>query len=187
MALAISGTHGYVIGEIGATGIADAAGDVGRGLTPAIFELSKTLPSSYRIVTGGTVEESQKSQASVLAVVSVMLLIMLTVLMFQLQSFQRLVSFNATLMKELRMIALLRQVADPGSGEGARWAGMRTHRIMTEMMTELGYTSKMNAERAFLKMLRDEGRRATSAFPDAHADDLGRSSTTDLDALLAEC
>jgi NTE family protein len=97
------------------------------------------------------------------------------------------VSFNATLMKELRMIALLRQVADPGSGEGARWAGMRTHRIMTEMMTELGYTSKMNAERAFLKMLRDEGRRAASAFLDAHADDLGRSSTTDLDALLAEC
>ena len=41
------------------------------------------------------------------------------------------VSFNATLMKELRMIALLRQVADAGSGEGARWAGMRTHRIMT--------------------------------------------------------
>ena len=32
------------------------------------------------------------------------------------------VSFNATLMKELRMIALLRQVADPGTGEGARWA-----------------------------------------------------------------
>lgn len=62
-----------------------------RGLTPSIAELSKTLPASYRIVTGGTVEESQKSQASVLAVVPVMLLIMLTVLMFQLQSFQRLV------------------------------------------------------------------------------------------------
>jgi hypothetical protein len=70
---------------------------VGRGLTPAIFELSKTLPSSYRIVTGGTVEESQKSQASVLAVVSVMLLIMLTVLMFQLQSFQRLVMRTPTI------------------------------------------------------------------------------------------
>lgn len=97
------------------------------------------------------------------------------------------VSFNATLMKELRMIALLRQVADPGSGEGARWAGMRTHRIMTEMMTELGYSSKMNAEREFLAMLRDEGRRAAGAFLDAHADDLGRSSTTDLDVLLAEC
>ena len=33
------------------------------------------------------------------------------------------VSFNAVLLKELRMIALLRQVADPGDGEGARWAG----------------------------------------------------------------
>ena len=97
------------------------------------------------------------------------------------------VSFNATLMKELRMIALLRQVADPGSGEGARWAGMRTHRIMTEMMTDLGYSSKMNAERAFLEMLRDEGRKATGAFLDAHAGDLGRRSTADIDILLAEC
>jgi NTE family protein len=97
------------------------------------------------------------------------------------------VSFNATLMKELRMIALLRQVADPGSGEGGRWARMRTHRILTELMTELGYSSKLNAERAFLDMLRDEGRRATSAFLEAHADDIGHRSTTDLDALLAEC
>ena len=32
------------------------------------------------------------------------------------------VSFNATLLKELRMIALLRQVADAGTGEGALWA-----------------------------------------------------------------
>lgn len=97
------------------------------------------------------------------------------------------VSFNATLMKELRMIALLRKAADPGSGEGARWAGMRMHRIMTEKMVELGYSSKMNAERAFLDMLREEGRRAAGAFLDAHADDLGRRSTADLDALLAEC
>ncbi len=97
------------------------------------------------------------------------------------------VSFNATLMKELRMIALLRQVADPGSGEGARWAGMRMHRIMTEMMTELGYSSKLNAEHAFLQMLRDEGRRAAGVFLDAHANDLGHRSTADLDGLLAEC
>jgi len=97
------------------------------------------------------------------------------------------VSFNAALMKELRMIALLRQVADPGSGEGARWAAMRTHRIMTDMMADLGASSKLNAERAFLHMLRDEGRRAAGAFLDAHADDLGHRSTADLDALLAEC
>jgi multidrug efflux pump subunit AcrB len=39
---------------------------------------------------GGTVEESQKSQASVVAVVPAMLFIMLTVLMVHLRSFQRL-------------------------------------------------------------------------------------------------
>ena len=97
------------------------------------------------------------------------------------------ISFNSPLMKELRMIALLREVADPGTGEGARWAGMRTHRIMTEMMNDLGYSSKLNAEWEFLTMLKTEGRRAAGEFLDAHADDLGRRSTTDIDMLLAEC
>jgi NTE family protein len=97
------------------------------------------------------------------------------------------ISFNSPPMKELRMIALLREVADPGKGEGARWAGMRTHRIMTEMMADLGYSSKLNAEWEFLSMLRTEGRRATSEFIDAHADDLGHRSTTDIDVLLSEC
>jgi multidrug efflux pump len=60
------------------------------GLSGAIADLGKTLPRPYRIVVGGTVEESAKSQASVLAVVPAMLLIMLTVLMFELRSFQRL-------------------------------------------------------------------------------------------------
>jgi multidrug efflux pump subunit AcrB len=59
-------------------------------LLPTIEKFQKTLPPSYSVVAGGTVEESQKSQASVLAVVPVMLLVMFTVLMVQLQSFPRL-------------------------------------------------------------------------------------------------
>jgi NTE family protein len=59
------------------------------------------------------------------------------------------VSFNATLLKELRMIALLRQVSDAGNSEGARWAGMRMHRVASAMMTDLGYSSKLNAEWPF--------------------------------------
>jgi NTE family protein len=97
------------------------------------------------------------------------------------------VSFNSPLAKELRMIALLRQVADPGTGEGARWANMRAHRIKTEMLAQLGASSKLNAEWDFLSMLCVEGRRAASEFLDAHADDLGKRSTADLDILLAEC
>jgi NTE family protein len=97
------------------------------------------------------------------------------------------ISFNSPLMKELRMIALLRQVADPGTGEGARWAQMRTHRVMTDMLAQFGASSKLNAEAGFLDVLRTEGRRAASAFLDAHSDDVGKRSTADLDVLLAEC
>ena len=52
------------------------------------------------------------------------------------------------------------------------------------MMVELGSSSKLNAEWAFLSMLRDEGRRAADAFLTAHGDDLGRRSTLDIDRLL---
>jgi multidrug efflux pump subunit AcrB len=59
-------------------------------LAPAVAKLRASLPASYRIVIGGTVEESQKSQASVFAVVPMMLFLMITFLMIQLQSFNRL-------------------------------------------------------------------------------------------------
>ncbi len=97
------------------------------------------------------------------------------------------ISFNSPLMKELRMIALLRQVADPGNGEGARWAQMRTHRIMTDALAKFGASSKLNGEWEFVAMLHAEGRRAASEFLAAHAGDLGRRSTADIDVLLAEC
>jgi NTE family protein len=94
------------------------------------------------------------------------------------------VSFNAVLLKELRMIALLRQVAQPDNSESAKWANMRIHRIASDLMVELGYSSKLNAEWEFLCMLRDEGRRAGEAFLEAHHEELGRHSTFDLDELL---
>jgi NTE family protein len=97
------------------------------------------------------------------------------------------ISFNSPLMKELRMIALLRQVADPGTGEGARWAQMRTHRIMTDMLAQFGASSKLNAEWGFVAVLRAEGRRAASEFLDGNGNDLGKRSTADLDVLLTEC
>jgi multidrug efflux pump len=59
-------------------------------LKPRINELNHSLSGGYTISVGGTVEESAKSQASVIAVVPIMLLIMLTVLMVQLRSFARL-------------------------------------------------------------------------------------------------
>jgi len=94
------------------------------------------------------------------------------------------VAFNAPLLKELRMIALLHKVADAGRGEGALWANMRMHRIATDRVTELDSTSKMITEWRFLCGLRDEGRRTAQLFLDAHGADLGKRSTLDLDAML---
>jgi NTE family protein len=94
------------------------------------------------------------------------------------------VSFNAVLLKELRMIAVLRKVANPGDSEGAQWAGMRIHRVASEMLTELGASSKLNAEWEFFSLLHDEGRKSAQVFLKTHALDLGRRSTLDLDVLL---
>ncbi len=57
-------------------------------LEAPIAELAKSLPKGYRIDLGGTVEDSAVARASVFAVVPVMILLMLTALMLQLQSFR---------------------------------------------------------------------------------------------------
>jgi NTE family protein len=97
------------------------------------------------------------------------------------------ISFNSPLAKELRMIALLRQVADAGTGEGARWAQMKMHRIKSDMLATFGASSKLNAEWAFISKLHDEGRRAADEFLEMHGGDLGKRSSADLDILLTEC
>ena len=97
------------------------------------------------------------------------------------------ISFNSPLVKELRMAALLRRVADPGSGEGAMWAKMRIHRVASEQaLLGLGYSSKLLAEWAFFCMLREEGRRAAEVFLETHGNDVGVRSTLDIDRLIEE-
>ena len=63
---------------------------VGQALAPAVAALNAKLAPGYRIEAGGIAEESGKSQASVAAVVPTMLFLIFTILMIQLQSFQRL-------------------------------------------------------------------------------------------------
>jgi multidrug efflux pump len=60
-----------------------------KTVQPSIDQLAASLPAGYRIVAGGSVEESGKAQASVQAVLPAMMVLVLTILMFQLQSFQR--------------------------------------------------------------------------------------------------
>ncbi|TAM00234.1 MAG: patatin-like phospholipase family protein [Paraburkholderia sp.] len=94
------------------------------------------------------------------------------------------IAFNSPLLKELRMIALLHQVADPGNSEGRRWATMRVHRIHSDKLVTLGTSSKLNAEWSFLTMLRDEGRHAAHTFLATHGASVGVTSSFDFGALL---
>ncbi len=80
----------------------------------------------------------------------------------------------------------LRRVADPGKGEGAHWANMRIHMVKNPIVSELGSSSKLNAEAAFLQMLRAEGRQQAELFQAEHRDDIGKRSTLDIDRLLEE-
>jgi NTE family protein len=96
------------------------------------------------------------------------------------------ISFNSSLLKELRMIALLRRVVDAGDSEGALWKAMRVHRIASDAMTDLGYSSKLNAEWDFLIFLRDEGRRSAGEFLQAYRQDLGHRSTFDFESMLGD-
>ena len=94
------------------------------------------------------------------------------------------VSFNAVLLKELRMIAMLRKVVDPGHTEGARWARMRIHMVRNKLMSKLGYSSKLNAEWDFISMLHGEGRKAADTFLATDGKHIGKRSSIDLDILL---
>ncbi len=49
------------------------------------------LPTGYKVATGGAVEESAKGQGPILTVVPLMFFVIATILMIQLQSFQRLI------------------------------------------------------------------------------------------------
>jgi multidrug efflux pump subunit AcrB len=62
-----------------------------KQLKGKIDELNGSLPSGYKIVIGGAVEESAKSEASVMAVMPVVLLLFMATLMIQLENFKHLI------------------------------------------------------------------------------------------------
>ena len=67
-----------------------------RELEPKLAEFRAALPPGYSAVVGGSVEDSAKAQASIFAVFPLMLIMMITILMVQLQSFRKLILVLAT-------------------------------------------------------------------------------------------
>ncbi len=63
---------------------------VSQQLIEQIAPIREKLPAGYRIDTGGAIEDAGKGQQSIAVVAPVMILVMVTALMLQLQSFSRL-------------------------------------------------------------------------------------------------
>jgi multidrug efflux pump subunit AcrB len=66
------------------------APDVTNQIFPKLQEIRDSLQPAYRIEAGGAFEESAKGNASIFVLFPLMVLVMLTLLMIQLQSFSRL-------------------------------------------------------------------------------------------------
>jgi NTE family protein len=91
------------------------------------------------------------------------------------------ITFNASLIKEVRAIALLKGLVDEGSLHRSHEVeGMRLHRIAaTEEMADLTVSSKMNGEWAFLLHLREIGWGAAEQWLETCFWGLGKASTFD--------
>ncbi|MDU3128433.1 MAG: efflux RND transporter permease subunit, partial [Bradyrhizobium sp.] len=67
------------------------APDVTNQIWPKLADIRSHLDPAYRIEMGGAIEESAKGNASIFVLFPLMVIVMLTLLMIQLQSFSRLV------------------------------------------------------------------------------------------------
>ena len=97
------------------------------------------------------------------------------------------ITFNASLLKELRAILLLHDLIAASGLADERWREMRLHRIHgDEDLAGLEPSSKLNAEWAYLCHLRDLGRSRTEHWLRRHKADLGVRSTFDLGWLMED-
>ena len=90
-------------------------------------------------------------------------------------------SFNSSLMREMRAIDFVTKLIDSGFDDGGRLKRMFIHTVDAEdVMSGMGVSSKLNADWDFLNWLKELGRERGEAFLSAHWDDLGKKSTTDI-------
>ncbi|MGI9525038.1 MAG: patatin-like phospholipase family protein [Hyphomicrobiaceae bacterium] len=88
------------------------------------------------------------------------------------------ITFNASLIKELRSVAFLHEIIKHENLDREAYRDARLHLIgAEEHMRELSVSSKLNAESAFLEHLRQIGRDAATQWLKAHRNDLGVQST----------
>ena len=94
------------------------------------------------------------------------------------------ITFNSSLIQEMRAVAFVQKLIDSESlvgPESQRLKRMHIHWISAEAdLAALGVSTKMNVERAFLLYLRDIGRAAAEVWLEANFNSIGVRSSIDI-------
>ena len=100
------------------------------------------------------------------------------------------ISFNSSLLVELRSVAFINRMIDEGrlprgTAEG-EFRRINVHRIVLEGLGErLSSADKLRTDYESFSLLRKLGQRAARRFLDAHYDQIGREGSVDLEAEFA--
>lgn len=91
-------------------------------------------------------------------------------------------SFNSSLMHEMRRINFVQKMLEADLNQEGKLRNLYIHHVKAEEeMTELGVSSKLNADWDFLQKLRKLGRRSADKWLDENYDNLGKQSTCNID------
>jgi NTE family protein len=91
------------------------------------------------------------------------------------------ISFNSSLMREMRAVAFATRLIDNGELDGNKHSRMFIHLIGNDrLMSQLGTATQFHPEWSLLCQLRDAGREAASQWLEQNFDHIGRRSTVDV-------
>ena len=91
------------------------------------------------------------------------------------------ISFNASLMREMRAIDFVQRLIDDGIIDAERWKRMRVHSIRDdETMRAFGVATKLAPDWTVITELREAGWATADQWLDAHRGDVGKRDSVDL-------
>ena len=94
------------------------------------------------------------------------------------------ISFNSSLMREMRAIKFVSDLIDQGKLSEEDYVKLHVHMIESDELTAFGASSKLNAEFDFLLTLKELGRQTAESWLKQHWDRVNVESSCDLQVFL---
>jgi len=95
------------------------------------------------------------------------------------------ISFNSSLMREMRAISFVTKIIDKGFDDGGRLIKTNIHYISTgDLLNNYSGSSKTNVDWDWLCYLRDNGRAKAEAWIREHYEKIGKSSSCDINCIF---